>query len=378
MSKYQWNLVEIKEKQKYILARLKKKVSNEEQERLELSLISYISLLNNSGTLYTRFYNLMDKVTKYKFSLRKDAKYSEMEHKLLFQDMPFFDLDYLQVLLTLANNVAAPNNDENLEFVPLNLSNEDLIKISSDFYSQLEDTEIMELSKKLLNDETSLNITATSRDGYEDFGGITYNDYIFNKAYCTMIKNNNIFDIQVLNHEVMHGIDFYMHQKLPSKNYFGFHEIPTYTIDYLLIDYLEQLGFDSNEIEKLRYQKSNYLSSLAGLTLTQIEGQLIREKGLKISRNPSISDIFEVLTPQLKKQLLEIESGIIAYGIKQQIALDKESGMGHLKQLMKSDIPKDKRPNFSSIGLSDEVLIQLSEHYKDQNFDKKEQLGKGK
>lgn len=311
----------------------------------------------------------MDKVTKCKFSLRKDAKYTQMEHELLFQDKPFFDLDYLQMLFTLTNNIAVFNNDEILEFAPLNLSNEDLVKISSDFYSQLEDTEIIEHSKKLLNDPTFLNITSTIRDGYENVGGINYNDYVFNKSYYTIIKNNDIFDIQKLNHEVMHGIDFYMHKKLPSKNYFGFHEIPTYTIDYLLLDYLEQLGFDSNEIEKLRRQKSNYLSSLASLTLTQIKMTLIREKGLKVSREQEIEDIYEILTPQLKKQLLEIESGIIAYGLYKQIVLDKETGLNNLKQLMKNDIPKDKRPDFTIIGLSDEVLIELSEEYlKNQNY----------
>lgn len=52
MSKYKWNIAEIKEKQKYVLARLKKRVSKEEKECLELSLIAYISLLNNSGTIY--------------------------------------------------------------------------------------------------------------------------------------------------------------------------------------------------------------------------------------------------------------------------------------------------------------------------------------
>ena len=89
---------------------------------------------------------------------------------------------------------------------------------------------------------------------------------------------NNLFDFQVLNHEVMHGVDFYMQKKLPSENYYGFHEVPTYTIDYLFIDYLESKELDSNEIQKLRMKKDNYLQELAKLTQTQIKGALIRNK----------------------------------------------------------------------------------------------------
>jgi len=355
-----WNILEIRKKQKYVLQKLRSNVTKEEQEKLELSLISYISMLSNSGTLYTKFYNFMDRITKDRFSLYRNAPYIQMEQKLVSEQIPKFDDNYLNFLITLATNIASTSNDEQLDFIPLNLSGEDLVKISSNFYLQLGDQEIMQNAFKILGDSTSLNITNTSREGFEDFGGITYNDYIFNKSYCTMKKSNTIYDAQILNHEVMHGIDFYMHPKIPSKNYFGFHEVPTYTIDYLMLDYLEQIGFNSNEVNKLRTQKSNYLSSLASLTLTQIKGLLIRTKGIKASLNPSINDINDCLTPQLKKQLLEIQSGVIAYGLSQQIVLNRELGLNNLKKFMKSLIPKDKRPNFESIGLTDEKLLELS------------------
>lgn len=370
-----WNISEIKKKQKYVLERLKNNVSNEEKERLELSLISFISLLNNSGTLYTKFYNLMDRITKDRFSLQRNSPYIEIERKLVYDQIPNFDNNYLQFLLNLTTNVASNVSEEQIEFLHLNMSDDDLIRISSSFYSQLGDQEIIHSASKVLNDSSAINITSTTRDGYQEFGGITFNDFIFNKSYCTMTKNSNIFDIQVLNHEVMHGIDFYMHPKLPSTNYFGFHEVPTYTIDYLLIDYLEQMGFDSNEVEKLRIQKSSYLANLANLTLTQIKGQLIRKKGLKSSVNPALDDINEVLTPQIKKQLLEIQSGIIAFGLSQQMNYDKELGINNLKQFMKNDIPKQQTPDFSFIGLSNETLLQLSQQ---MSVDKSNYMGKSK
>lgn len=365
-----WNLSEIKQKQKYILERLKNCTNPAEKEKLELSLITHISLLNNSGTLYTKFYNIMDKITKEKFSLSRNSQYIEMEQNLLFEQPAFFDKNYLQFLLTLANNVSSQDEYED-ELMSLNISDEDLIKISSNFYSQLGDVEIKQNSDRILRDPSALNISKNTRDGYQDFSGITYNDYIFNKSYCRTTKSNTLFDLQVLNHEVMHGIDFYMHPKIPSKNYFGFHEVPTYTIDYLFLDYLEELGFDKNETQKLRVQKHSYLSALANLTLTQIKGQLIRKKGLKVSQNPNIDDIYEVITPQLKKQLLEVQSCIIAYGLSEQISINKELGINNLKQFMKNDIPKNQIPNFSFIGLSDEVLLQMSQQLALDNINKK-------
>ena len=365
MTKYQWKLSEIIERKKYILERLKANVSKEEKEKLELSLISCICLFNNSGSIrYTKFYNLIDKISNNRFSLSKNEKYGKIEHRLFFEQPPFLDDSYLEFLMQLASNISREITEE-INFSPLNLSSEELANISKNFYSQFGDSEIEEKARKIIDDPTALNITNAFRDGYQDYGGITYNDYIFNKSYCTMTKNNSIYDIQILNHEVMHGIDFYMHQKLPSKNYYGFHEVPTYTIDYLLIDYLEQMGFDSAEVNKLRKQKFDYLSYLASLTLTQINRQLIMSKGLKGSKDANISDIRKILNPQLIRQLLEIQSGIIAYGLAKQLSTNRQLGINNLKTFIKNDIDKNQKPDISFIGLSDQQLLDLSIQYRE-------------
>ena len=131
---YKWSISEIKEKQKYALQRLKSKtISKEEKERLELSLITYISVLNHSGTFYTRFYNFMDKLTKDQFSLLKDTSYIEMEKKLVYDQIPTFPDEYLQFLLTLTTSLTHAEIEDTLEFVPLVLSNEELIQLSTHF-----------------------------------------------------------------------------------------------------------------------------------------------------------------------------------------------------------------------------------------------------
>ena len=154
--------------------------------------------------------------------------------------------------------------------------------------------------------------------------------------------------------------------KIPSKNYFGFHEVPTYTIDYLFLDFMEEIGFDSAEVDILKRKKMEYLSGLAQITLLQIKNQLIKNKGFKASINPNIENIKEILTPQILKQLLEIEAGLISYGLKLQIDEDKEKGLSNLVLFMNSEIPNNSRPNFSMFGLSDDTLLKLSQEYKTQ------------
>lgn len=50
----------------------------------------------------------------------------------------------------------------------------------------------------------------------------------------------------------------------------------------------------------------------------------------------------------------------MAYGLATQIKNDKETGLNNLKNIMSIKLPKDKIPDYSHIGLSNEVLLQIS------------------
>ena len=100
------------------------------------------------------------------------------------------------------------------------------------------------------------------------------------------------------------------------------------------------------------------------MTLLQLKTQLIRTKGLKASIAPNIAMIKETITPQILKQLLEIESGLISYGLKRQIEYDKSKGLSNLLTIMNNDIPNNRKPDFTNVGLSDENLLQLSLEYR--------------
>lgn len=355
-----WNLKDINSKKSYIAERLKNCSNPKEKEMLELSLICYLSLLDNSGTLrYTGFYNTMDKITQNRFSERREQDSAQLEMDLFFKNAPVIDDEYLQFLLNISNNISKtpPVDFDEENITTFETDYESILNVSHNFYRDLGDQEILKKAEKILNDEFSINVSKIARRGMAECSGLTFNDYFFGKSYINLTKKNNLFDYQVLNHEVMHGVDFYMQDKVPSENYYGFHEVPTYTIDYLFIDYLEEKGMDINEVQKLRMQKDNYLQELAKLTQVQIKRALIRNKKYNDS---TISSIKEVLNPQLIKQLLELESGVISYGLYTQIQTNKEQGLNNLKSFMKTIIPKTKTPNFSFINLDNQAIIDLS------------------
>lgn len=355
-----WNLKDINSKKSYIAERLKNCSNPKEKEMLELSLICYLSLLDNSGTLrYTGFYNTMDKITQNRFSERREQDSAQLEMDLFFKNAPVIDNEYLQFLLNISNNISKtpPVDFDEENITTFETDYESILNVSHNFYRDLGDQEILKEAEKILNDESSINVSKIARRGMAECSGLTFNDYFFGKSYINLTKKNNLFDYQVLNHEVMHGVDFYMQDKVPSENYYGFHEVPTYTIDYLFIDYLEAKGMDINEVQKLRMQKDNYLQELAKLTQVQIKGALIRNKKYNDS---TISSIKEVLNPQLIKQLLELESGVISYGLYTQIQTNKEQGLSNLKSFMKTIIPKTKTPNFSFINLDNQAIMDLS------------------
>ncbi len=355
-----WNLKDINSKKSYVTERLKNCSNPKEKEILELSLICYLALLDNSGTLrYTGFYNTMDKITQNRFSERREQDSVQLEIDLFFKDATAIDDEYLQFLLNIDNNIAEtpPIDFDDRDITTFETNYESILNVTHNFYRDLGDQEILEKAEKILNDESGINVSKIARRGMADCSGLTFNDYLFGKSYINLTKKNNLFDYQVLNHEVMHGVDFYMQNKIPSENYYGFHEVPTYTIDYLFIDYLESIGMDINEVQKLRVQKDNYLQALAKLTQTQIKGALIRNKKYNDS---TISDIKEILNPQLIKQLLELESGVISYGLYTQMGIDKEQGLSNLKSFMKNIIPKTETPDFSFINLDNQTIMDLS------------------
>ena len=364
MSNYNWNLSSIRKKKKYVLDRLKcVNLTDKEKEELEMSLIGYVCLLQTGVSKFaSNLKNVLQKVTNGKLKLTKEEKYAKLEYELVQNKGDYVDDDYLQFLLDLAQNIADGNTEE-ITFTKMEISDKELIDMSKKFYTELDDNDIKERALKTLDNPELLHIREGQLGEFENYGGLTIYDHVFDEAYCSVARENTIFDYQILNHEIMHSVDFYSKKKLPSETYYGFHEVPTYTIDYLFIDYLEKQGFDKKEVQKLRMKKNDYLKSLANMTLLQIKLDLVRSKGISAYNDLSVENVKEHISFQTMKQLLEVESGLIAYGFYKQISIDKKRGIDNIKTFMEATISLQERPDFSNYGFTDEDIMSLSKEF---------------
>ena len=361
-----WDIADIKRKKEKILKEIKDCNDIQKKEMLEMTLASYISMIDNCGTIKnTKFYNFLDKITKGNFSLiRPSTKYISNAGQIIIRNKDYMDIHYLSFLLDIMNNIiATPSIVSDIElssFNSISLSNEDLLNLSKLFYKELADEDIYIKALKTINNKNATNFSNIYSNSYSEVMGITFYDFLNNEAFCTTKRNYTIFDAQACNHEIMHSVDFYFKPKLVNETYYGFHEIPTYAIDYLFIEYLEKIGFDKDEVQKLRIKKDNYLRSLALRTKYMIQNEIIQKKGLNFLKKYSSRDVLDILNPFIIKQLTELESGIIAYGLHKQFDINYNIGINNLKKLMTTSIPKDRKPDFSNLELPDKKLIELS------------------
>ena len=356
---YRWDLEDIRKKKKYVMERLSNVKEPLEKEKLELTLLAYLSMLDNSGTIrYTSVSNLLDKITKGKYTLSRDQKFASLENNLFSKSKDYIDSEYLSYLIQLSKSVGASDLEE-IPLKPMELTEEQIVSISKDFYAELGDKKIYDSAMKQLGNNTHINFFSTVRNGWEGYNGVHYADKIFGDNYCNVKKENTLMDVQALNHEVMHSIDSSVSTKTISNNYYGFHEVPTYTIDFLMFEYLEKNGFDLEEINKLRHKKNVSMQNMARDTLRSIYSRLLYSKGLRSAHDFNAEDILNGITFNELRGLTEVQSYIMSYGLSLQILDDKEKGISNLKQFMETTLPKDKVPDFSNIGLSNEMIAQL-------------------
>lgn len=362
---YKWDIKSIKERISYVKERLTRTYDQNELNKLNVTLLSYLFMLDNSGTLkYTRYTNIMDKINHDNYAIKRRNEAKRIENKILIDNIGEMTNDYLSFLLELTKNTIKDINDDDeyIEFQTKEYSNEELINISRNFYSNLEDPDIDIKATKVFGKEENINFTTTFRQTEKDYNGLNYNDYIFKESFVTIRKENTIMDILSTNHELGHAINFsFNYDKLFENTYGGFNEVPTYTFDYLMLDYMEELGLPTEEIDKLRIRKEESLTNLANYTLTSIRSRILSEKGLAKYNNYTVDDVSNGLRMMERRNLLEVESFYIAKGLYQQIKDNKKDGIENLKLFMKTPIDRTKKPDFTFIGLSDEKIMSLSE-----------------
>ena len=330
---------ELSEKKKYILERLKGNNSKLDEEKLKTTLLSLMAIETENDSLKNvRLYNFINALSKGRLALQRENKmlsiYPELDQT--FQ-APISD-EYLSFLIQLAQNVSEMHveyDEDKTELKPFEMSDEKIVELSKVFYGQLGNQSINENAQRILSDSSHYGFSDTVSKENELLYGITVYDTVFNKPYITTQRLGNIMRCQAFNHEVMHGIDFYVHPKINSQQYYGFHETPTYTIDYLFHDFMEAMGFDKQQVDALRRKKQQYTWSMAKYdVIEKIRHRLNQTIGMKNVPNATIQDIRKVVDGFMIKNMLELQSCVMAHGLYQQICENKDVGLRNLQTLM--------------------------------------------
>ncbi len=343
-----WNIKEMEKHQEALIDHYAESTDVQERKSLAFVLYQYFTMLENCGTLrYTGFYNVLSK-GNLEVHTSRQMRYERLADHA-YQPYTFLrNPSYLSFVTGLLENLAGMEDREDLPYQPINISEDYLFAFSEAFYQSLEDEEITPTALALLKDRTNYQISSRVLKGMENYGGITFHDPFFNKHYGLVTKDNSIFDLQSLNHETMHMIDGVMNSKLQHLFNQAFPEVVTYTMDYLTYDYLENQGFNENEVSKLRTNGYLYAKTFSIETLQELKKWQSESK----ENNP--------LPISLERNLLEGISIVLSYGFYEEIKKDKDQGFKKLKDFMKTDFAYDKKPDFSFVGISDEDLITYS------------------
>ena len=361
MSKPKWNIKEITQKMEYVKERLKNSVSETERFSLNTALITYIMMLQRSGNIRVKIYNFLNEFSTLK--LKHEIEYKEaIDFRLLYLDTDEIDEEYLAFLIELAEIMNFEIKLDYQEFQKMDFSPEELISISTKLYQKYFDNdEIMQLLYKIYDkNKNYVNFSGIKRDKRvaKEYGAC-FADHIFDESYVTLNGENNLLDAVILSHETMHGIEFYMNPRKEDKEYQGFHETASYTMNNLSHDFLEENGFNSEEINQMRIMDMCMLTSSARHILASTKERLIRENKMQDSSNEiKASDAEEYIMPFDILTFLEIQSRVMAYKLYSDIKLNKEKGINNLKKFMKMKLPKDKTPDFSSVGLSRKEILE--------------------
>ena len=146
----------------------------------------------------------------------------------------------------------------------------------------------------------------------------------------------------------MHAIDFYMQPKYFDKYNNSFCEIVTYAIDYIFLDFLEEKKANSNEIDKLRIQKMNYILSI--IKEIKILNKIYRDSGFMInSKN------------DLLKEQMKLEATVISYLMYEKYL--NGDYISDFKKLVHNVILRSEKPDFNFIGFTDDMILEKSKIY---------------
>lgn len=343
-------------KRKRHLKRLYRQCQNQiEREKIGWSLIANIELLH----YHTHLANFsiegdIGRILNECVVLMRDIKYKKL-NGILRQEEPYMDPTYLSFLMKLANNVADGNLQRFESQIGGSFDRISAVNGAKHFYASLQDEAISPVAEKILSDTSSIYFCECRNE--KDHLGSTFFDYIFHKLYICVLEHHDLRDLFTLIRECALGVKFYMKEDL---HYDSFQNVCAYVMEELAFSYFETNGMNRENIALFKKQRESDFTAYANDTLMQIHA-LPGQQGLRNFFHPNVNEILKVIPRQLKKDLIEIQAYVMARGLVQQIQLNKEIGLEHLKILMRMNISNEQRPNFEKIGLGDDDLLTLTQ-----------------
>ena len=360
MKKY-GDMKSVKKRVRYLKKIYRQSKSPIDRERISKSLIANLNLLH----FHTRFVHLsVDKyvgnVFKDYITLIRDVKYRKINRRFP-QEESYMDAPYLSFLMRLANDVAA--GELMCREIPssVSLERDESVNGAKSFYLSLQDRDISLLADKILSDRASIYFFKRRNETL--FTNSKLFDPVFHKPYICVLEHHDLRDLFTIVRECALGIQFYMKEDL---YYNEFQDVCAYVMEELAFSYFESVGMSHENIIYLKQQRERSVTALANNTLLQIHS-LPGQKKLKSFLYPDTNEILRMLPRQLKRNLIQIQSYIMARVLVEQIHYDKKLGLEHLKNLMHMNISNNQRPDFEKIGLGDDVLLAFAQEIVPRN-----------
>lgn len=332
MSREHKVLLDINKKKLYLKNRLKETNDSIERKTIAFSLASYLQMEYALSKLNFYVDKLGKVILKRDFVLEKSIPYIKILDVGFDCRLEELDLEYVSSLTEILSErffCSIPKT--------LNVTNDQLIQISEQFYNECFGGEIRQKGVDLLKES---NIFFTNHDFcYSNAVGKNYTDLYFGDNYSFINRQNNDIDLASVPHEIFHGVNAKINPSSLIDSIPETEEIGTYVIELILFDFLDKL----------------YGS--VGTGLKKIFLFNIGFEALKLKENIFTS----VQSSSYVTDFLDIESRIVSYGIYQLYKADKNKGEEKLIEFAKRNFRRDKLPDYSSLGFSKDVILSLAE-----------------
>lgn len=286
---YNWSLEKLSRQKRQLKALLRKTngLTHQEKETIKES-IEYLTEMSSSILLKKDI----------NFSFFKNPKYLDSNHLLTKENYLIFEEIPLYLIETILKATSCfkklHDNYDDLEPPKMNLSNQDLVALSHDFYRWLPNKNYV----KAFDFYTDPNrcLLHFNKNGHRALiGETTFFYYPIYRPYFLIDRDQTINDFLTLNHEIAHGI-MYKYDTITSINNHHYYlmELEGTYFDFLSIEYLKQfMGEDIiHELEYSRFTSSYddfiifYITTMAvnlfkrkkDISITSIEEKILKHE----------------------------------------------------------------------------------------------------